>query len=148
MTKSGHDPSQNVYFLVDLQDVGFSPAPTGGVFVPLFADLKRHAMGPDLSANAHDEQIGNDQFTTARLWGVRDTAPYLHDGRALDLQSAIIAHGGEAQRARDLFLGQAPEDQTKLIHFLKRLRTPKNPNGELLELPIEVPEDDQPGSSL
>ena len=132
-----HDPSQNVYFMIDLVDVGYSPAPSGGVYVPLFADLKHHAMGPGLTENAHDEQIPNDEFTTARLWGVRDTAPYLHDGRALDIQSAIVAHGGEARGARDMFLDLEQEDRAGLIHFLRRLRTPDSPNGELLELAAE-----------
>ncbi len=131
------NPSENVYFLIDLVDVGFSPAPTGGVYVPLFADLRRHAMGPGLAENSHDEHIRNDEFTTARLWGVRDTAPYMHDGRALDIRAAIIAHGGKAQRARDLFLSLEQEDQATVIHFLKRLRTPDSPNRELLELVAE-----------
>ena len=131
------DPSENVYFLIDLVDVGFSPAPTGGVYVPLFADLKRHAMGPGLAENSHREHIRNDEFTTARLWGVRDTAPYMHDGRALDIQSAIVAHGGKARKARNLFLSLEQENQAGLIHFLKGLRTPDSPNRELLELVAE-----------
>ena len=104
-----HDPSENVYLQIDLVEVGFSPAPDGGVYVPLFADLKRHDMGRGLAENALDTQIPNEEFTTARLWGVRDTAPYLHDGRALDLRSAIVAHGGEAESSRDLFLGLEQE---------------------------------------
>ena len=132
-----HDPSANLYALIDLVDVGFSPAPTGGVYVPLFADLKRHAMGPGLAEDSLHDHIPNDEFTTARLWGVRDTAPYLHDGRALDIRSAIVAHGGEAQKARDRFLGLEQEDQARLIHFLRGLRTPDEPNRELVELVAE-----------
>ena len=128
------DPQANVYYSVDLVEAGFAPSPNGGVFVPLFADLKRHAMGPGLAETAHFGEIGNEMFTTARLWGVADTAPYLHDGRALDLHDAIAAHGGEAQAARDAFVGLGPEAQSNLIRFLKRLRTPANPNAELLDV--------------
>ena len=132
-----HDPSANVYYQIDLVAVGFSPAPTGGVYVPLFADLKRHNMGPGLAENAHDEQFSNGEFTTARLWGVRDTAPYLHDGRALDIPAAIGAHGGDAQEVCDRFLDLEREEQAALIHFLQRLRTPDSPNHELLQLVSE-----------
>ena len=41
--------------------------------------------------------VGNDKFwQTPPLWGIRDTAPYLHDGRAEDYHQAILLHGGEA----------------------------------------------------
>ncbi|MCY4188308.1 MAG: hypothetical protein OXD30_07470 [Bryobacterales bacterium] len=128
-----YDPSANVYFRIDLVEVGFSPAPTGGVYVPLFADLKLHDMGDGLAESAHDERFHNAEFTTARLWGVWDTAPYLHDGRAFDLRSAIIAHGGEGRQASERFQGLETEEQAALIHFLNSLRTPDNPNHELLQ---------------
>ena len=128
------NPLANVYLSVDLVGAGFPPSPNGGVYVPLFADLKRHAMGPELTETAHFGEIGNNVFTTARLWGVGDTAPYLHDGRALDIHDAIVAHGGEAQPVRDVFVSLGPEPQSDIIRFLKRLRAPANPNAELLEL--------------
>ncbi len=41
--------------------------------------------------------VGNDRFwQTPPLWGIRDTAPYLHDGSAKDYHQAIALHGGEA----------------------------------------------------
>ena len=46
---------------------------------------------------------------------------YLHDGSATTLHDAILAHGGEAQSARDaydLFDATAQED---LVAFLKSL---------------------------
>ncbi len=128
------DPQANVYFSVDLVEVGFAPSPNGGVYVPLFADLKRHAMGPELEETAHFAEVGNDMFTTARLWGVGDTAPYLHDGRALDIRDAILAHGGEAQAARDAFNGLGTAAQGNLVRFLRKLRAPSNPNVELLDV--------------
>ncbi|MCX6021817.1 MAG: hypothetical protein NTZ05_08815, partial [Chloroflexi bacterium] len=35
-----------------------------------------------------------DVFKTKELWGVGDTAPYLHDGGAPTLDAAIRMHGG------------------------------------------------------
>ncbi len=127
------DPSANVYLEVNLvRHAGFRPAPGGGVFVPLFADLKRHKMGPRLAETFERGELANDEFTTARLWGVADTAPYLHDGRATTLYQAIEFHGGEAQAARDAFLALNDTQQGRLLTFLKKLRVPEAPNEELL----------------
>lgn len=130
------DPSVNVYFSVDLLAVGYEAASEGGITVPLFADLKRHKMGPRLAEEFERGvgEIAQDEFTTARLWGIADTAPYLHDGRATTLYQAIELHGGEAQAARDAFINDlAPEEQENLIMFLKTLRTPSAPNEELID---------------
>ncbi len=127
------DPSANVYLEVDLVEAGFEPAPGGGVFVPLFADLKRHKMGPRLAETFERGELANDEFTTARLWGVADTAPYLHDGRATTLYQAIEFHGGEAQDARDAFLALSEGQQRMVLRFLGKLRVPKKPNEELVQ---------------
>jgi hypothetical protein len=120
------DPSANLFYELDLAGapVKFRKAPDGGVIVPLFADLKRHDMGPELA-----ESFGSDldaHFTTARLWGVADTAPYLHDGRALTLTDAILMHGGEAAAARDAFAALSDGERSRVIAFLMTLRTPSS----------------------
>ncbi|MBW2496606.1 MAG: hypothetical protein JRF61_04975 [Deltaproteobacteria bacterium] len=125
------DPAVNVYYSVDLSDAptGFYPARRAGVVVPLFADLKRHDMGAALA-----ESFGSDLdrfFTTARLWGVADTAPYMHDGRATTLREAILMHGGEAEDARDAFASLEVADQGRLLAFLLTLRTPEDPTTDL-----------------
>ena len=124
-------PFSNIFFEVDL-----SKAPTSfkregslGITVHLFADLKRHDMGPGLA-----ESFGSDLdsfFTTAKLWGVADSAPYLHDGRALTIGEAISLHGGEAQAARNAFLGLFDEDRNNLLTFLHTLRTPDEVGADL-----------------
>ena len=88
------DPTANVFYRVDLRayPAFFEETAQGGLVVPLFADLKRHDMGPELAESFGEERAA--QFTTARLWGVADTAPYLHDGRALTPTEAIVLHGG------------------------------------------------------
>jgi hypothetical protein len=125
------DPYANVYTEIDLVEVGFDPAPGGGVFVPLFADLKRHDMGPELEEDFERGELANEEFTTARLWGIADTAPYLHDGRATTLHAAISAHGGEAEGVRNAFLALTAAEQLEIIQFLLTLRTPIAPNEEL-----------------
>jgi CxxC motif-containing protein (DUF1111 family) len=80
-------------------------------------------MGPGLA-----EETGNTLFTTARLWGIADTPPYLHDGRALTLSEAISHHGGEAQSNADAFDALSDADHAALIAFLNTLHTPRWPN--------------------
>lgn len=130
-----HQPRENVYYEVDLTaaPASFDANGSGGVRVPLFADLKRHDMGDALaeSFSLNSEQ-GNREFTTARLWGVADTAPYLHDGRATTLTDAILMHGGEAQAARDAFAALPESTQSNLVDFLRTLRTPESPAADLL----------------
>jgi len=129
-------PFSNIYYTVDLTKVGFDTDKHGtGVVVPLYADLKRHYMGPGLEETFERAgEIPQGDFTTARLWGIADTAPYLHDGRATTLNKAILWHGGEAQGARDNYANLSTSDQSALIAFLKCLRTPKRPNEDLLPL--------------
>ncbi|HEX5051334.1 MAG TPA: di-heme oxidoredictase family protein [Planctomycetota bacterium] len=125
------DPFANLYYAVDLHTAApkFQHAPGGGIRVELFSDLKRHDMGPGLA-----ESTGGTldaMFITARLWGVADTAPYLHDGRALNLRDAILLHGGEALAARNAFAALSNQQQEHLITFLRSLHTPKDPGAGL-----------------
>ncbi len=111
--------------LVDLYADGEKPKP--GVQVRLFSDLKRHDMGPGLA----DSRVGSDGvpravFLTRPLWGLAESAPYLHDGRATTIPEAILAHGGEAQASRDAFSALPAEAQADLHVFLLSLsRMPK-----------------------
>jgi len=125
-----------VYLMVDLTQppASFPSNGTGGISVPLFADLKRHDMGPDLSESfAQADAQRNREFTTARLWGVADTAPYLHDGRATTLTEAILLHGGEALPARNAFAALSDQSRARVITFLRSLRTPTEPAKDLLD---------------
>ena len=129
------DHSTGIYLAVDLTrpPVSFPPNGSGGISVPLFADLKRHDMGPALSESfTQVDAQRNREFTTARLWGVADTAPYLHDGRATTLTEAIMLHGGEALPARNAFAALSDQNRAKVIAFLRSLRTPAEPAKDLL----------------
>lgn len=106
--------------------------PRGGLDVRLFSDLKRHHMGERLAdANDDPDGIGRDVFLTRPLWGLAESGPYLHDGRAETPAEAVFDHGGEAQTARDLFLALSPDDQANVELFLlslsrmPRLRVPQ-----------------------
>ena len=125
------DPSANTYYSVDLtaRPTRFDPAPGAGVRVPLYADLKRHDMGAALGESTGSEL--DPLFTTARLWGVADTPPYLHDGRATTLSEAIFMHGGDAQQAANMFQTLSEGEKAAVVSFLRTLRTPKRVGRDL-----------------
>ncbi len=119
----------NTYYKVDLVNspAGFEVDPDNskGMLVKLFSDLKRYDMGPRLQESlAIMNDMENRTFVTARLWGVADTAPYLHDGRATTLTEAIEWHGGDAQQERDKFVALSDSKKIALLDYLRTLHAP------------------------
>jgi hypothetical protein len=66
----------------------------------------------------------SQEWRTPPLWGVRDSAPYLHDGRAETILEAISLHGGESAGTRDRFLQLPVAYRSALIQFLETLVAP------------------------
>ena len=64
------------------------------------------------------------EWRTPPLWGVADSGPYMHDGRAASLTDAIKLHGGQGQRSANRFARLGTNDQRRLIGFLRTLRAP------------------------
>jgi hypothetical protein len=64
------------------------------------------------------------EWRTPPLWGVGDSAPYLHDGRAATLLDAIKLHGGEADFAVREFHLLDLADRMHLINFMQSLQAP------------------------
>lgn len=121
----------------------------------IFSDLLLHDMGPGLedpipafpgrgeagtsSASGNSAYYGGPgdifvkvpprlrrEWKTPPLWGVRDSAPYLHDGRARTLVEAIVAHGGEAERSAKKFASLDFLERSHLVMFLKSLAVPQS----------------------
>jgi CxxC motif-containing protein (DUF1111 family) len=88
--------------------------------VQLYSDLLLHEMGPDL-ANVCAYDAAPDELRTSMLMGLQHRNFFLHDGRAIDLRDAILAHGGEAQAARDAFARLPWLRQEYLVIFLRSL---------------------------
>jgi len=79
-------------------------------------------------ANSIDETklIGatRQEWRTPPLWGLRDSAPYLHDGRAATIEQAIAFHGGEASLSVQKTFQLTPEERLQLVTFLRSLVAP------------------------
>lgn len=86
----------------------------------VYTDLLLHDMGPGLagpcSVGAHAQE-----YRTEPLMGLRYRSRFLHDGRALSVRDAILAHGGEAGPARARFEGLDRRVQEWLVEFLGTL---------------------------
>jgi hypothetical protein len=112
---------------IDLSSAMQRPALTydadlGGYLVWLFSDLKRHDMGEINAAQHVQRGVPLEEYLTPRLWGVADSAPYLHDGRAPSFDYAIAGHGGEGAAARAAFAELPIEERGALRVYLMSLR--------------------------
>ncbi len=92
--------------------------------VRLYSDLKLHDMGPELSESRGSLGAPRQIWLTPPLWGLSVSAPYLHDGRAGSTDTAIRAHGGEANKARAAYDALSLEDAGALRLFLQSLSRP------------------------
>ncbi len=124
--------------------------PRLGDVAGLYSDLLLHDMGPSLGgagsyytipadsgdtgspasgvnrpvARGRNGGAGSQEWRTPPLWGIRDSGPYLHDGRATTLEQAIAIHGGEAEESAQSFAALEPREQAVLVTFLKSLVAP------------------------
>lgn len=109
----------------------------------VYSDLLLHDMGSSLSdlgvgsgAYYSSDTVSTtsprtslpQEWRTPPLWGVGDSAPYLHDGRAATLEEAIAAHGGEAAPSARRFDALPNHLQQRVLRFLNNLVAPKNKN--------------------
>jgi len=67
---------------------------------------------------------GEREWRTPPLWGLRDSAPYLHDGRAASVDEAIRLHDGEGYHAAKAFAALSNSQQTQVRAFLNSLAAP------------------------
>ena len=94
--------------------------------VALYSDLLLHDMGDGLADLRADGSASGREWRTTPLWGLRlmrqflnGEAFLLHDGRARSVESAILLHGGEAQRARDAFVALSAARRAALLDFVE-----------------------------
>jgi CxxC motif-containing protein (DUF1111 family) len=98
--------------------------------VNLYSDMLVHNMGPGLADRVSQGLAGGDEFRSAPLWGLGQRIFFLHDGRTINLLTAIQAHksaasGGfpasEANRVVDNFNALSDSDKQAVLNFLRSL---------------------------
>jgi len=128
--------------------------PTLGPVAGLYSDLLLHDLGPANSGEGYyssddpgtpptppqllvdgtKKPAGGEkpqvfgalsrEWRTPPLWGLHDSAPYMHDGKALSLEGAIARHEGEAQAVKNRFDALSGEQKIQLRKFLMSLTAP------------------------
>ena len=111
-----------------------------------YTDMLLHDMGPDLADNLAQGSASGAEWRTAPLWGLghaqsvmlgdskandtvslsgnvndTDRIGYLHDGRARNINEAILWHGGEAEAAKNAYVNLSQNDQEAILSFLNSL---------------------------
>ncbi|VUD52792.1 hypothetical protein TDB9533_01704 [Thalassocella blandensis] len=95
--------------------------------VRAYTDLLLHDMGPDLADNLTNSSVLNREWRTPPLWGmgyndsVNGHMNLLHDGRARNIEEAILWHGGEAQASNNAFKALSGAQRNQLLQFIESL---------------------------
>jgi CxxC motif-containing protein (DUF1111 family) len=92
-----------------------------------YTDLLLHDMGDELADGRPDFEADGNEWRTPPLWGiglfrdVNDHTRYLHDGRARNLEEAVLWHGGEAEATTRAFKALSESERAALLRFLDSL---------------------------
>ena len=92
-----------------------------------YTDLLLHDMGPDLADNRPDFLANGNEWRTQPLWGigliqiVNGHTYLLHDGRARNVEEAILWHGGEAENAKNQFKALSAQQRNAIIEYINSL---------------------------
>jgi CxxC motif-containing protein (DUF1111 family) len=93
-----------------------------------YTDLLMHDMGKDLDDNYTEGSAKTFEWRTTPLWGLglaKDSqggkVHLMHDGRAKNIEEAILLHGGEAQKSRQKYAALSSKEKQELITFLESL---------------------------
>lgn len=92
-------------------------------------------------------QVFKQEWKTPPLWGMRDSAPYLHDGRASTIEEAVAWHGGEAKRSAGKFANLSKRDRADVVTFLMTLAAPDPADLPKRIVPEESPTGDFAGGA-
>ncbi len=104
-------------FNTHLENAKFSP----------YSDFLLHDMGEDLADNRPDFKASGSEWRTQPLWGiglikaVNNHTFLLHDGRARNVEEAILWHGGEAETSKISFTQLTKVERNALIAFVNSL---------------------------
>ncbi len=106
----------------------------------IYSDLLLHNMGHELSDSgsytvlepeiaskdkSKQPRAANElEWRTPPLWGLRDSAPYLHDGRAATVADAVARHGGEGMAAARAYQRLSENERKQVELFLQSLAAP------------------------
>ena len=93
-----------------------------------YSDFLLHDMGAGLADDRQEFLALGFEWRTPPLWGIKQTSKllgkqnnFLHDGRARNVQEAILWHEGEASQAKNLFMNLSQNKRLELLKFVNNL---------------------------
>ena len=92
-----------------------------------YTDLLLHDMGAGLADGRPEFLADGNEWKTRPLWGIGLTGivnghtDFLHDGRARNLEEAVLWHGGEAENSQQFYTNLNESDREALIAFVESL---------------------------
>lgn len=92
-----------------------------------YTDLLLHDMGAGLADDRPDGGASGSEWRTPPLWGigllgrVSGHTRLLHDGRARNIEEAILWHGGEAAHSQEMYRRLTESDRAAVLEFLGSL---------------------------
>lgn len=92
-----------------------------------YSDFLLHDMGEGLADNRPDFLANGKEWRTQPLWGiglintVNKHTFLLHDGRARNIEEAILWHGGEAEKSKNEFKKLSKQQREELLSFVESL---------------------------
>lgn len=92
-----------------------------------YTDMLLHDMGDGLADQNHKGEILAKEWRTPPLWGigyyekVNKHTRLLHDGRARNIEEAILWHGGEGEKSREKFMALSDRERNDLMEFVRSL---------------------------
>ena len=94
-------------------------AALNGQTVDAFSDFLLHDVGTGDGIIQGDAPA--NVLRTPPLWGISESAPYLHDGSAATIKDAIRRHANQGAAARTAFQDLSHEEQEALLEFLESI---------------------------
>jgi CxxC motif-containing protein (DUF1111 family) len=115
---------EGIYSDLLLHDMGAQLADADSYTV--FTGEASRANRPEAAARArHGADAASDrEWRTPPLWGLRDSGPYLHDGRAAGIAQAIALHAGQGSSSARRFAELPPRRKEQIETFLMSLAPP------------------------
>ncbi len=99
-----------------------------GTTIYPYSDFLLHDMGGDLADGRSEFDALGNEWRTPPLWRLgraalilKDNKNFLHDGRARNLEQAILWHGGEADKSKTLFMNLPISSRGKILQFLNEI---------------------------
>ena len=95
-----------------------------GIDAPVYTDMLLHDLGDALADGIVEGLATGRDWRTAPLIGLRFNKAFMHDGRAHDVDAAIMAHasaGSESNESVAIYQGMSAEDRQALLAFVESL---------------------------